>query len=279
MIDRLNDNILFNGNILNIKEINFSLKLDGYNIYDVLRIIDGVPLFYEEHYNRLVNSSKLLNVDIPVSNIELYKQITTLTDFCNNCFGNIKTLISFNKEMNRWNIILYFIKTRYPSTEDYNLGVYTVTLAAERTNPNIKLINTNLRQLSNSIIEEKHVYEVILIDEEGNITEGSRTNIFFIKGETIYTPPTEDVLPGITRLKVINICISLNIKYLERKIHLSEINEMDAVFITGTSPLILPVKKLDDINFSNKNKIAEMIINKHNEIISDYIKARKLPQK
>ena len=52
---------------------------------------------------------------------------------------------------------------------------------------------------------DKMLYEVLLVNRDGVITEGSRSNVFFIKSGEVYTPPTDAVLPGVTRTMIIRI--------------------------------------------------------------------------
>ena len=78
--------------------------------------------------------------------------------------------------------MIYFpIPHAYPTSEDYKQGVPTLTYSAMRENPGVKYINTDLRTRTNRLIKQKQVYEVLLVDKEGYITEGSRSNVFFIR--------------------------------------------------------------------------------------------------
>lgn len=94
---------------------------------------------------------------------------------------------------------VYQIKHSYPTEEAYQHGIDTVTCRAMRENAEVKYINSGLREMTNKIMQEQGVYEVLLIDKEEYITEGSRSNVFFIKDNTLYTAPLPHVLPGTSR--------------------------------------------------------------------------------
>ena len=102
-----------------------------------------------------------------------------------------------------------------------------------------------------------------MVDHNGFITEGSRTNIFFIQGNKFYTAPNSIVLLGIMRSKVIELIVELNFTLIEECIHTSRINQMDAAFITGTSPRILPIQNINevplDVNNSNMRKLMSRL--------------------
>ena len=84
------------------------------------------------------------------------------------------------------------------------------------------------------------------MNENNLITEGSRSNIFFLKGEALTTAPDNVILNGITRKHILEICIENNIRVEFACV------KADAVFITGTSPMVLPFCCIDN-NFFNVN--------------------------
>ena len=98
-----------------------------------------------------------------------------------------------------------------------------------------------------------------MIDENNIINEGSRSNIFFVKGNKLITPKDKNVLLGVTREKVIELCRKNNIKIDKRNIHLNEIKEFDGAFITGTSVNILPITQIDQNYYYSKNELIESI--------------------
>ena len=118
-------------------------------------------------------------------------------------------------------LFIFFIPYLYPAPDMYRVGVEILSLNEVRNQPNAKITNLSLRTLADKIISDKNVYEVLLVNQEGFITEGSRSNIFFIKDKVVFTPPTSIVLPGITREKVLEICNNLGIETHREMIPLS----------------------------------------------------------
>ena len=271
MQDIANSNIILNNKIINVNDISNSLILDGFNVYDVMRIKNSTPLFYEEHYLRLKDSSIPIKVDIWLSEKEIRKYIIQLSSHCGITSGNIKIIFSYNEEKTKRNFIAYFVKTKHPKQIDYKNGISVLTLKAERYRPNIKLINKDLRETANRLIKENDVYEIILIDRNGNITEGSRSNIFLVQNNEIFTSPLKDVLPGITRSNIFKICKNFGIKLTEKKIPLSSIKNLDGVFITGTSPKVLPVSKIDVYEFNSESILLHTIIKEYDKMIEEYL--------
>jgi branched-chain amino acid aminotransferase len=87
-------------------------------------------------------------------------------------------------------------------------------------------------------------YEALLVNEEQLITEGSRTNIFFIRGEVLFTAPEHMILSGITRKHILAICAENEINVELSCARAGDIADYDAVFMTGTSPMLLPFNSI-----------------------------------
>lgn len=232
------------------------------SIYEVIRVIDSKPLFLNEHIERLHKSAKIIGISIWLSDFEIENRIFLLIKKNENCCGNIKFV--FTSEIENFqceeNFLAYFIEHKYPSDKQYKNGVQTVLLSAERETPNAKVLNTKIRNRANDLINKTKVYEAILLNNESFITEGSRSNIFFIKGNEVFTSPIRNVLPGITRQKVLEICKKNEIVLHEKAIPLVDLESYDSAFITGTSPHILPIKSIGNLKFDVNEPILRKII-------------------
>lgn len=237
-------------------------------IYEVLRVVEGKPLFLENHLKRMKNSFELINEDFELSYDEISEKIKGLIISEKKIEGNIKITYGINEKL----LKVFFIEHSYPSTEMYRNGVDTILYFAERENPNAKIVNTNFREKVNQEIKSRAVYEAILVDSKGNITEGSRSNIFMVKGNSLITSPVKAVLPGVTRGEVISIAKKLGIEVKETEYSYLKIKDLDGMFISGTSPKILPIKMVDNINLDVNNRIINELIKEYDKEIELYIK-------
>ncbi|NFF61936.1 aminotransferase class IV [Clostridium botulinum] len=263
------EKFIFNNDIKDIKEFdNKYLKL-GKSLYEVMRIINGVPVFLEDHLLRLYNSSKMTELGVWMEKEEIKENIKKLCDVNNTKNANVKIIFNYNKGVRTF--LAYFIESVYPTEDMYIDGVKTSLYCAERENPNIKIINQNLRDDTNKIIQDAGVYEVILVNKNGYITEGSRSNIFMIQNGKIITSPIVEVLPGITRKYVIKACVNLGYKVIEKRINYKKIDELDGLFISSTSPKVLPICQVDNIEFNAKNEMIQNIRYEYNKILKNYI--------
>ena len=88
--------------------------------------------------------------------------------------------------------------------------------------------------------------EAIMLNNKGNVAEGSAENIFVVKNGIIKTPPLDaDILNGITRDSVIQLIKKEHMKLVEKNITINELLKADEVFMTGTAAEVKSVTKID----------------------------------
>ncbi|BCZ48650.1 branched-chain amino acid aminotransferase [Clostridium gelidum] len=237
-------------------------------IYEVLRVINGKSIFLENHLSRMKNSFELINEKFTLTYEEISRKIDDLIKSENKVEGNIKITYGVHEKI----LKIFFIKHSYPSNEMYDTGVKTILYFGERNNPNAKIVDDNFREKVNSEIKEKNVYEAILVNQNGYITEGSKSNIFMVKDNELLTSPINEVLPGVTRGKIIKIAEKLGIKVKEVEYKYSDIDKLDGMFISGTSPNILPIKSVNNINLDSNNDIIRKLAIEYDNDISQYLK-------
>jgi branched-chain amino acid aminotransferase len=272
----INQFFIYEGEVLKNIDFNETMVSSGKSIYEVIRVIDGVPLFLEKHLERLMNSVRISNLTLSLNASDIEKNILKLIEINEASEGNVKIVFNYVNDVNN-KFIAYFINHNYPTVEQYENGVRAILFQGERNNPNAKIINLDFRNIVDREIKEKNVYEAILVDREGNVTEGSKSNIFMVKGNTVITAPKGLVLPGITRESILDVCINLGIEVKEQKVNFEDLRSMDGVFISGTSPKVLPVSDISSsVHFNTNNKIILSIMKAYDEKIENYIENHKI---
>ena len=248
------------------------------SIYEVIRIIDGIPLFLEKHLERFTKSTGLANQIFRFNLSEITANIAKLVSANQVNTGNVKLISTFNSTnltISPGELFIYFIPHNYPDNIDYQTGVKLISLIAERPNPNAKIHHANLRNQANALIAYEKVFEVLLVNHDGNVTEGSRSNVFFISKSKVVTPPLNMILPGITREVLIDLIHDRQIDFEEQMIQLSHLNNFDAAFVTGTSPKVLPIAQIDAFRFNPHNKILKRMMVLYDQLILDYLETHR----
>jgi branched-chain amino acid aminotransferase len=261
---------MLNGILQPAEMFDKTLIYEGDSIYEVLRMVKGNPIFFPDHMERLVTSAKLQKKEILADSSTLRKDIIILARSEKKRDTNLKIVFNYNR--GKTNCLVYFIEPSYPTETQYHLGVKGSLFFAERKDPESKIIDHKLRSSIYHKLISEGSYEAVLVNENNLITEGSRSNIFFLKGEVLVTAPDSVVLKGITRKHILEICAENKIRVEFGCAKASDIMEYDAVFMTGTSPVVLPFNCIDNIFFRVNHKLIEKLrelyLNKAEESVS-----------
>jgi len=263
--------------------------MEGHKVvYEVVRVVDGVLLFYSDHFSRMVHSFNAIgmHLNITAGTLGEYARILLKVNGCRSC--NIKIAV-FEAE-SRQKCLLYISKSHYPSRDEIMVGVPAGLLRIERRDPNIKLLNNAYREAVSARIREGGYYEVLLVNDEGFITEGSKSNVFFIKGNKIFTAPGAYVLKGVTRKYVIEACRTAGFEVVEAFTGAAGLGTVDGVtgleavdgvaghetvdgiFLSGTSIKVLPVSVVEDrLYSSSSNPVILKVIDEFDKLVEKYI--------
>lgn len=130
-----------------------------------------------------------------------------------------------------------------------------MTSSFQRPNPKSCFVDAKVTgHYVNSILAANeaadHGYDdALLLDMNENIAEASGANIFMQKDDKIYTPPTGNILPGITRQTVIELCGELGIECIEKHFKPEDLRQADGAFLTGTAAEVTAVACIDEYEF------------------------------
>lgn len=263
---------ILNGKPESVEAFDNTLVYEGNSVYEVIRMVKGSPVFFYDHMERLEASVRLQNKEMLADASTLKRDIVNLIKSDRKKEINLKIVFNYNNGSH--NYLVYFIEPIYPSEEQYLKGVKGILFYAERKDPGSKVINHKLR----SSIFHKLIldggYEALLVNEKGEVTEGSRSNIFFLKNNTLVTAPGSKILSGITRKHILEICAENNISVRLACVKAEKISGYEAVFMTGTSPMVLPFSCIDNITFSVRHpligKLRKLYMMKMEESINRF---------
>ena len=255
-----------------VREVTAYTPPGGVEIYEVVRVMEGVPLFLEDHLVRFFHSAWLCHLEIPMDKETIVRLLRELTRVNGVTEGNIRFSWSWRPA---GKFLAGFIPHHYPGEEEYRLGVFCGLLDAERHDPNAKVVQAGLREAADRMIRELGVYEVLLVNRNGKITEGSRSNLFFVKEGILLTAPSDEVLPGITRQKVLELINREGLRLETRSLALEELPHAEAAFLTGTSPKLLPIRGVNDLVLPSNHPLVTRLAGAYDTMIGDYIEKNR----
>lgn len=262
---------ILDAELKNSCEFNPDLFEDIPSVYEVIRIETGIPLFLQDHIERFYQSLALSNYSCSITEKQIRSRLKALIEVNRVQTGLLK-FVSIN-HLQAGNLFAAWIAPFFfPSADNYRLGVGMMSYRGTRENPNAKVSHQEIREKSNQLMKEHDVYEVMLLNQQGIITEGSRSNLFFVKQGILCTPHHSLVLKGVTRQKIIDVALHSGIDVFESTFGINEISDFEALFITGTTPKILPVNSVDKVSFQVSHPLVQHLSKKYNQLIERYLR-------
>lgn len=226
--------------------------------YEVIRTRNGIPMFFNDHMKRLTEGIAT-RYDIS-GNIaqEVREGLDSLA--AAESFNEINVRVAVPFVGQEYSVHLSYIRSVYPTEAMIREGAHIILYNAERFDPGVKILNDRLRLSVSKALQRHDAYEAILVNHDGYITEGSRSNVFFVdSGNKIYTAPDSMVLSGVTRKHVTAICRWEGIELVYEPVRAEDISDFQSVFITGTSPMVLAAKSINDTKFGPFSPVIEVL--------------------
>ncbi|MDK2780453.1 MAG: branched-chain amino acid aminotransferase [Trichococcus sp.] len=250
-------------------------EFEGRTVYEVIRVQDGIAIFLEDHLDRFFRSAAYLDLPLPATAEMIEDRVYRLIAANQVGEQNLKFILGKTAEGESvlW---IFFAQSLYPPNSYYEEGIATSLFHIERLDPNIKLVRSDYQKAVLQERADKGVYELLLVDANEEITEGSRTNVFFVKGNELYTPPAKAVLLGIVRKKVFEICANRKIPINETAIPVAWIKDAEGAFVSGTGNNVLPISKIGSVAIPTMdNPIVQTIMADYAEMVKAYKQERK----
>lgn len=237
--------------------------------YEVIRLMGGRPLFLNEHYGRLVATAASIGQVLPFTLDELEGHLTDLARA--NGVADYNAKLIYNDFDRGGTVYLFFTPTAYPTEEMYAHGVAADFLNSVRPNPHAKIINQGLRDDADALMAEKGLFEAVLVNEKNQVTEGSKSNLFFIRGDALVTSPAHQVLLGVTRQRIFRICEGEGIPVVEEYIPADSLDCFSAAFISGTSPKVLPIANIGPVIYDVNDPLLRRVMALYDREIDRYL--------
>jgi branched-chain amino acid aminotransferase len=233
----------------------------GYAVFEGIRAYqthNGTRIFKaKEHYDRLQRSAELMHIPFPYDKDELIKQTYKLLEKNNFKDAYIRPLIFCPPNMTLIPALessIMICAWEWSAYLGSNLQKVCMS-SYQRPNPKSTHVEAKASgHYVNSILaaaeaRSKGFDEAILLDMNNNIAEAPGANIFVEKDGKLYTPPLGNILPGITRATVIQLCKTLDIECIERHITVAELKTADSAFFCGTAVEIAGIASIDEVIF------------------------------
>ena len=226
--------------------------------YETVRVKEGVLLFAEDHLARLSKSVKGLE-NFPVNTSKILSECYSFIDLEGFKDGSVRIVLT--NEV----LLIHAADITLPGEDLFRTGINTSILNWERKTPNLKIFRGDYKTTVNAKFKEENShglpFELVLTDNEGRLYEGSMSNLFVIRNNKVYSAPDDKILIGITRKRVMEALKRAGVDLEIGTFRPEELDpSSDAVFVSSTPFDILPVRYIDDYEFSSAgNEVLKMI--------------------
>ena len=249
-------------------------------VFEGERCYEGEIFKLTEHSERLVESAKILDFDIPYSVAEIDQACrdTVAANKLSDCYvrplawrGSEQMGVSARQTkihlmVAAWNWGSYF------PMEQRLKGIRITHAQYRRPDPACAPAKAKAAGLYMICTIEKHRAEragysdALMLDYRGRVAECTGANVFLIKDGVIHTPEPDCFLDGITRRTVIDLAKARGIEVITRAIMPEELGSFTECFITGTAAEITPVSEIGEHHYK-PGKITETLLNDYMELV------------
>ncbi len=255
---------IFNGKLIDLSDANINIAEKGYffdfAVYSSVKVIRGKAFFPEYHIDRLFESAKIIGLEHGFKKNDVMRWTSRLISEDKLTDALLRYVLIGDTDGNKKAKLFIFAVsglTFYPR-KLYGAGVKAITWQGERRLPKAKTKDLLLGYLALREAEKRGALEALLVDHDGNIREGTRSNFFAIKGNSVITPPPEKTLEGITK-KMICQAIKGHFKLKCGDIPLKKIKSYEEFFISSTSMNVMPVRQIDNFRVKSDFKKTRLI--------------------
>ena len=250
---------------------------EGRRSYDTEK---GVKLFKgKEHYERLKKSCELINIPFNYNVSDLEAQTYELLKQNNFKDAYVRPLVFCDPNMSlsrpagvqlmiaawEWGAYLGDKQLRLMLSSFCRPHPKSTKIEAKACGHYVNSI------LATTEAKDKGFDEALLLDCEGFLAEGPGANLFFEKDEVLHTPQGGNILPGITRATVLEICKELGVEVKQGQYKPEELRDAECAFFCGTAAEIVGIASVNDHPFKNnwESSLGRVIQNAYSMLVRE----------
>jgi len=253
----------------------------GDGVWEGIRLVNNNWLFIDDHIDRLYEGAKAIDLDIGLSKDKLKEELfktqeaNKMTDKAHARLMVTRGVKSkpFQKPSYSLNGPTLVIIMEHSEDSIDNPPIKLATVSQIRGNPMVQDPKLNSHSKLNCILaciqaEKAGADEALMLDPHGFVSTTNSCNFFIVKNGEVWTSNGDYCMNGITRKKIIEICIANNITIYQKNFSLVDVYSADEAFITGTLGSLVSVESIDGKKIENKNNhsMIEKLSNLYNDL-------------
>jgi branched-subunit amino acid aminotransferase/4-amino-4-deoxychorismate lyase len=216
----------------------------AFGVYESVQVTHGIAFALAAHLQRLAHSAFLLEMSLPVDISTLERWIAEVLSANDVAECTLRLFVVGADEGEEATVYIWpQAPIRYPMSY-YTDGVPAITFPGQRFMPEAKSINTLASYLARRKAQSVGAHEALLV-HDGCLTEGANSNLFAVADSLVMTPPSDQVLAGVTRDILNNLARRHGMEVRETSLLVSKVGAWTECFITSTSRHVMPITKVD----------------------------------
>lgn len=276
--------IWLDGKLLKAENTNISLHTHALHyasaVFEGERAYGGKIFKLKEHSQRLINSAKIMGIPLKWSLDTIMQATESIVSKNNIINGYIRPLVWSGPEdlaigtpsLDGHLAIMTWDWVRSLSEEEDRDGVRLCWAKWRRPSPNTAPWDAKasglymIATMSKNEAVSQGYYDALMLDYRGYVAESTSANIFFVIGDTLYTPIADCFLNGITRQTIIEIATFNGIKCMTNRFYPENLEFVQEAFLCGTAAEITFIRQIGGYNFT-PGKISNFIKFKYAETV------------
>lgn len=264
--DPRNESVLIsvNGELLPRPEAKISVFDAGFllgdGVWESFRLHNGTIAFADEHMDRLFRGAESISMDIGRTREQILDEVNRVIE-ANDMHNGVHVRLVVTRGLKPTPYQAPWVISSQPTLvimPEYKIaneqraveGIRLVTVDVRRGEQNVQDPRVNSLSKHNCIAAcvnaaAKGGEEGLMLDPAGNVATCNSTHFFIVRDGEVWTSTGEHCLDGITRRKVLNLCLANGIPAYERDFTTNEVSTADEAFVTGTFAGLIPVVEFD----------------------------------
>ena len=256
--------------------------LFGDGVFETLRAYNGRLFAFDRHMDRLFKGLELLRIEIPEAALDLEEACLALLE------GNVENDAALRITVSRGRTegplgltattrptrLISFRDLALPTSDQYEKGVHVHPARAHFAKPaflqGMKNLNYLLHLAARQEAIDTDCFEALLLNERGELVEGSVSNLFVVFGDIVKTPPpSSGALPGVTRAICLDLLRDSAIDCREEVLFPAALADATEVFLTNSVIEIVPVVDVgaNPVGNGSPGPVTRSLAKKYRELV------------
>jgi len=226
---------------------------DGGGLFETVRVYGGRPFAWPRHLERLVLGAAVLGFPVPASPASLREAVDALLEAQGLVDAVVRITVTRGVAGGRPTRAGAWVEAEPLGGRLWRgtrAGAGSAMVSRVPFEPGWLGRHKTTSRLAWDLAREEAraagVDEAILVSPDGEVLEGAASNVFAVSDDEVLTPPLSlDVLPGVTRAIVLELCGALGVRYRERPATPGDLLRAGEVFLTNSVQEVLPLGTLD----------------------------------